>query len=265
MKMLKVENIGRFGNAVFRFLASRLFCILFNYTIVYKDNTLNYYINLNDENFIEWMDEIIKNNRIYNISNTYINFNGYYQHDYIYILFKKNLLEYIKNNPNELIITDKNEQYKCIELLGNKPIIEYKYKTVVHLRIEDFIELNLAMDPRCLDPVLEKCDEPFLFVHKEVENDNDKKYIQYIKDKYPDSQFYTNDMISSYNIMRNSEVLVCSRSTLSWAAAFFNEINVKTYMPKNYGTLKHETFQYPNNNTEIYEWNIISKEELIAL
>jgi hypothetical protein len=65
--------------------------------------------------------------------------------------------------------------------------------------------------------------------------------------------------------MRHAEVLVCSRSTVSWIAALFNEINVKTYMPKNYGTLTHETFQYPNDNTEIYQWKIISKEELITL
>ena len=157
------------------------------------------------------------------------------------------------------------KKYNCIDILGVKPFIEYNYKTIIHLRIEDFIDFNLAMDPRSLDNVLEKCEQPFLFVHKKEENDNDKIYIEYFKNKYKKSYFYTEDILSCYNLMRHAEVLVCSRSTLSWIASLFNEINVKTYMPKNYGTISHETFQYPNDTTEIYEWKTISKEELSRL
>ena len=53
--------------------------------------------------------------------------------------------------------------------------------------------------------------------------------------------------------------MVCSRSTLSWLAAFFNDENVKTYMPKNYLSISHETFQYPNDNTEIFDMFIDPK------
>jgi len=264
MKYLTLYNRGRFGNSVFRFLASRLFSIIFGYTITFP-NSKFYYKEFSDENFIKWMNELIQNNKLLIVDHSSIIFTGYYQHDTIYKVFKSQLITYILNNPNDIIETDKEEKIKCINILGDKPTINYTYKTVVHLRIEDFIELGLAMDPRCLKDILEKCEKPFLFVHKEVENDNDRIYIKYIKDTYPDSHFYSEDIISCYNVMRHAELLVCSHSTVSWTAALFNEINVKTYMPKNYGTLTHETCQYPNDNTEIYEWKIISKEELIAL
>jgi hypothetical protein len=264
MKYICLYNRGRFGNAVFRFLASRLFCILFNYSISNVE-TKDYYISFTDENFIEWMKQILLNNTLLIISEPYIEFGGYYQHDTIYRLFKKELIDYIINNPDDTIVTDEKEKFKCITLLGEKPTVSFNYKTVVHLRIEDFIDFGLAMNPLCLDPVLEKCEEPFLFVHKPVENTNDEKYINYFKKKYPNSYFYTEDLILSYNIMRHAEVLVCSRSTLSWVSALFNEVNVKTFIPKNYGLYSHETFQYPNDTTEVYEWKTLTKDELMAL
>ena len=121
------------------------------------------------------------------------------------------------------------------------------------------------MDPSCLEPVLEKCEQPFLFVHKTITTIYEQKYIDYFKNKYPKSFFYTEDVVQCYNLMRHAEVLVCSKSTLSWVAAIFNDVNIKTYMPKNYGTLDHEIFQFPNSNTEIYEWKLIRKDDIILL
>lgn len=267
MGFLATNNQGRFGNCIFRFLASRLFIIFYNYSHIDKFPN-NYYITI---------DDIIFNNLCMYVLNTgkfpptntlqydYLWFDGYYQNDYIYNLYKKELIEYIKNNPYEIIETDRAEKYFVKDILGPKPKVDFEYKTIIHLRIEDYIELDLAMDPRCLEPVLKKCEQPFLFVHKPIGNEYDQKYIDYIKTKYPSSHYYSEDIIQCYNLMRHAEILICSKSTASWVAALFNETNLKIYMPKNYGNLVHETFQYPNNKTEIYEWEIITKEGLMAL
>jgi hypothetical protein len=180
----------------------------------------------------------------------------------IYRFFKKNLIHYIQNNPNERIETDRNEIYYANDILGKKPTLSFEYKTVIHLRIEDFIDLDLAMDPKSLDPVLERCEQPFLFVQAPVSSEIDKKYIEYFKNKYPNSYYYTEYVVKCYNLMRHAEVLVCSISTISWVAALFNDVNVKTYMPRNYRSLPHESFQYPNEHTEIYDWKLLKKEDL---
>ena len=261
MKFLHIIKRGRFGNAIFRYLASRLFCIFLDYNISYSVN-IQYYQYFDDTCFVDWMKHFLKEKTIVYYDNSYLIFNGFYQHDMIYRFFKKNLINYIKNNPNEMIETDRDETYFAKDILGDKPHISYDYKTVIHLRIEDFISLELAMDPTSLDPVLEKCEQPFLFVHKKEETDFDMKYVDYFRNKYPTSIHYTENVVQCYNVMRHAEVLVCSCSTISWIAALFNDVNVKTYMPKNYRSLPHETFQYPNDNTELYEWKLLIKETL---
>jgi hypothetical protein len=261
MKCLQVMQKGRFGNAIFRYLASRLFCIFLDYNIS-DTNNIQYYQNLSDEIFIDWMKHFLKEKTIRYYDCNYLFFTGFYQHDMIYRFFKKNLIHYIKEHPNDKIETDRNEIYYANDILGEKPIISFEYKTVIHLRIEDFIDLNLAMDPTSLDPVLERCEQPFLFVHAPVSSELDKKYIDYFKNKYPNSYYYTEYVVKCYNLMRHAEVLVCSSSTISWVAALFNDVNVKTYMPRNYRSLPHESFQYPNEHTEIYEWKLLEKENL---
>lgn len=261
MPFLYVTKTGRFGNVVFRYLASRLFCIFFDYTIS-NSKTIKHFQIFDDEYFIKWMIVCLTEEKIIYINSNYLLFNGYYQHDMIYRFFKKNLIEYIKEHPNEKIETDHNQIYYANDILGEKPIIPFEYKTVIHLRIEDFIDLDLAMDPASLDPVLERCEQPFLFVHAPVSSELDKKYIDYFKNKYPNSHYYTDYVVKCYNLMRHAEVLVCSCSTISWVAALFNDVNVKTYMPRNYRSLAHESFQYPNEQTEIYEWKLLKKENL---
>ena len=261
---IKVGSRGRFGNAVFRFLATRLFVILYNYKLT-NTNNHNYYLDFDDISFISWYKlYILKCDIIFKMDSNLI-FSGFYQHDTIYRLFKKEIIEYIITHSDDTIETDRNEIYYAKDILGPKPMIDFEYKTMIHLRIEDFIELGLAMDPLCIDSVLEKCEQPFLFVHKTIVNEYDQKYIDYFKTRFPSSKFYFEDVIQSYNLLRHAEVLVCSKSTISWLSALFNTVNKKVYMPRNYGTIEHETFQYPNDFTEIYEWKTISKEDIMKL
>ena len=171
MYFIQIYNKGRFGNCIFRFLASRLFIILYQCYIISKNNNTHYFYIINDTNFIEWMNIILSNNSLATRINDSLLFDGFFQHDIIYKKFKNQLIEYIKNNPNDELITDRNEIYYAKDILGEKPIVDYTYKTVIHLRIEDFLELGLAMEPSYLDCVLEKCEKPFLFVHKKEFNE----------------------------------------------------------------------------------------------
>ena len=265
--LVTCTNKGRLGNCIFRYLASRLFMIFYDYINI-RNIKKKYYLQLDDIMFKNFYIYILKNGTppfMDTIEYDNIIFNGYYQHDTIYKVYKNVLIDYIKKNPIDIIETDRGEIYYAKDILGEKPKIDILYKTIIHLRIEDYIDLGLAMDPLCIVPVLEKCEQPFLFVHKPIVNVYDQKYIDFFKERYPSSQYYCEDVVQCYNLMRHAETLVCSKSTLSWIAALFNEKNPKVYMPRNYGTLDHETFQYPNDNTEIYEWKIISKEDIMKL
>jgi len=263
MFYIEVGNGGRVGNNIFRYLVSRLFCILYGAELSEQSNI--YYTNFYDNEFINWINYILENNTIPNISQN-ITLQGFYQHDKIFKKYLDPIINYINEHPNEEIHTYQKEfTFQAKDILGPIPTVEYSYKTVIHLRVEDFLGADMGMHPESIDKVLKECESPYLFIHKPVENEVDLKYVTYFKNRYPDAKFYTEDVLKCYNLMRHSQVLVCSRSTLSWIAALFNTNNITTYMPLNYGTCSHETFQYPNNNTKIYEWRTISKEDILKL
>ena len=66
--------------------------------------------------------------------------------------------------------------------------------------------------------------------------------------------------------MRNAKILVCSCSTLSWAASFLSNVVEKVYIP-NYNNHDriHETFKYPISNTVLYDFEKCSKENLLEI
>lgn len=253
---------GRFGNCVFRFLASRLFCIL--YKLEYIDTHKTYMEKIEDQIFIIWSNYLLENKLIqFPVSN--FSFELYYQHDMIYRKYRNELLEYIRNNPEQKLITDKDEIYYVKELLQKAPILDKSYNTVVHLRIEDYFEINNVLHPKSIDNVLEKCEGPFLFIHKSIESNYDKLYIDYFKNKYTDAIFFDGSVIDSYNLMREATTLICSNSTMSWVAALLSISLKKVFVPKNNCKELHNTFQYPIDNTEVYEYDIILKNSLNTL
>jgi hypothetical protein len=51
--------------------------------------------------------------------------------------------------------------------------------------------------------------------------------------------------------MKESEILICSKSTLSWCSAFFSKTIIKCYLP-DYNISNNSTCKYPIDNTELY-------------
>ncbi len=92
-------RLGRLGNAIFRYFASSLFCIIYGAKRTYETNVLN--ATINDQFFINWMNNVLQDN-IPNIGDQNYNFYGYFQHDKIFIKFKNELLLWMKNNSSFL-------------------------------------------------------------------------------------------------------------------------------------------------------------------
>jgi len=268
---------GRLGNAIFRYLASSILSITFNLQKVYDTKENDYFL-INDHFFSNWKNNLLCNN-IINLpvcNNKYLLL-GYYQHDDIYIKYKKEIIEYIKNHPEHLLITDGNKEnincfrynsqsYKAIDLLIHDKQIN-KYDIVFHLRLEDFIEFSFVMNPKCLIKILENYkNDKICFVVNKIKTDLEEKYIKFFTDKY-NIVIESNDTLTDFHIMKNAKILCCSCSTLSWAASFFSESVELVYFPNynNPDRAIHETFKKPIENTILYEFNNCSKEELINI
>jgi hypothetical protein len=255
---MKVSNAarGRLGNTIFRYLASTLYCIL------YKAEKIQYYssyTNISDTDFIRWKDQV-ESDHIPTLPSNHYRFNDFYQHDSIYIKYLSELKEYIRLHPNEELRTDDEKVFHSIQLLETPTI--RMYDTVIHIRLEDFIIHGFVIHPIYFKQLIQNAGiTSACVVVNIITNDLEQKYINYLK-QYCEITLESNDIITDYHIMRNAKTLVCSNSTISWAAALLSETVTTVYMPNYPATRIHETFRNPIKNTIQYEYKSCSKEEL---
>jgi hypothetical protein len=139
------------------------------------------------------------------------------------------------------------------------------------LRLEDFIEISHVINPisikKIIDSlVLEYPNETICFVLNTPKTEIERKYINYLTENLNNYKIESNDVMTDFTIMRNAKTLVCSCSTLSWAASFLSNVLEKIYMP-NYNNPDriHETFKYPISNTVLYDFEKCSKENLLEI
>ena len=268
------HNKGRLGNSIFRFFANIIFCIVYDINSNIVNNNIQYKSNIiiDDTYFINFSNNILNKNSIRNINkNAVLHFDGYFQHDKIYTLFKQHMVEFIKNHPEIILTTDHNEKYKAIDLVNFDIISNKKYNIVIHLRLEDFIEISHVINPISIKKkidslVSEYPNETFCFVLNTPKTEIERKYINYLTENLSNYKIESNDVITDFTIMRNAKILVCSCSTLSWAASFLSNVVEKVYMP-NYNNPDriHETFKYPISNTVLYDFEKCSKENLLEI
>ena len=268
---------GRLGNAVFRYLASSIFSIVYNlkreYTIHPNENVFF----ITDFNFIHWKDFVLSQGVPHDINkNVKFVFEGFFQHEDILKKYKSDLIKHIENNPEDIMMTDGNNEniryynhdqiaYKVIDILKPPKNINKIYEIVVHLRLEDFITISQSMIPESLTKILDIYkDKKICFVVNKITTKLEEKYIDFFMKRY-DIVLESNDVITDYHIMKNAKILCCSCSTLSWIAAFFSETVELVYFPNyNYSNdeRQHERFKKPIENTVLYDFEKCSPETL---
>jgi FkbM family methyltransferase len=255
-------HVGRLGNEIFRYFASTLFCILYKAERTYSENEINTYFN--DTYFIIFMNELLNNvsDKLPNIDNMNYSFCGYYQHDMIFRKYKKDIINWILEHPNELLYTDGNNatlnyynynqtSYNAIDIILN---CNKYYDVVIHLRLEDFIHNKDVIHPTSLENIIKKINKDvYCFVVNEPKTDIERKYIEYFTKKY-NIIIESNDPIMDYQIMKNAKILVCSCSTLSWCSALMSEMVEIVYFPNYEITNIHATFKKPIDNTILYDF-----------
>lgn len=269
---------GRLGNALFRYVASSIICQKFNMkyilledfnkseNIVDKHNVYN----LNDDNYIEFIDRGRNNNYFLN---QHILMSGYYQFDFILTYFKKDVFDFMSKtkDENHVIQVDMNDgyrKYKINDLLyekDEKDEMKY-YETVIHLRLGDIFRSKQFdyISPEYLQKVYEKEKDNFggggiaLVVENKTNKDELEvisKHISWFNDRNLDISLESNDIITDFRLFKNCKTLICSYSTLSWMAAYFSNTIKKCYIP-NYNFFKERRicyFRNPIENTILYD------------
>jgi len=267
-------RMGRCGNAIFRYFASVLLRIFYDSELTYDESEAT--CHLNDDTFKFWMNNTLNSKIVQFDSTQTYGLHGYFQHDEIYIKFKQNIKFWIETHPDELLYTDGNNDklnyfnypevaYKAIDLLPKN--IDKKYDIVIHLRLEDFINNNDVIHPQSVINVLERINQKsYCFVVNKPKLDIEHKYIKFLKKYGIDNDceiiIESNDVITDYQIMLQSKILVCSYSTLSWCAALLSESVHTVYFLNIQNRESHCTFKKPIENTLYYDYTKCGQKEL---
>ena len=249
---------SRLGNAMFRYLASIIFTLYYDATITPDGCDLN--AEIGEYEYIDWMNSI-SNGIIPELdANAKYKLGGYYQHDALIKKHKTQIIEYIQNHPEDRLY----DHFGVYHLSGNiiRPDNPYKiYDIVVHLRLEDFVEIGMIVQPRCISDVLDQIyikypGSTVAFVLKAPTTEFEKKYVDYFRARY-NIVVESNDVVTDYHILRSARVLVSSMSTLCWMATLMSDTVEELYFPdyKNIAGYcwPHQTVYKPIENTIYYK------------
>lgn len=257
----------RLGNAIFRYLASSLFCILFEATRTYDENDCD--SEITEDYYKFWCNNILEKQKITIIPNGNYKFMGFYQTD-IYKLFRDELLIWCKQHSDDSVNCEDNPniRYRIGDLLSEiNP--DKLYDIVVHIRLEDYVTCGekLIIHPESIACILDTFDcGKICFVSNKITTEFENNYINFFKNKYNhkfDIIFESNDVITDFKIMNNAKILICSLSTLCWTAGFLSKKIQKVYFPKNrFPGWYNQTFSTIINNTQIYDNILCNENEL---
>jgi hypothetical protein len=144
-----------------------------------------------------------------------------------------------------------------MDIICTPPTFTKRYKNVLHIRLEDFVTHGLYLKVDRILSLLDKnilhdsvcivCKKPVtnfenLYIREIIKHAFNKKIRVFLE---------YNDTLTDYYIMKESELLICSKSTLSWCAAFFSDKIKKCYLPE-YDISPNSTCKLPIDNTELY-------------
>jgi hypothetical protein len=127
----------------------------------------------------------------------------------------------------------------------------------LHIRLEDFVTHNLYIKKERVVDLLKKniITNELCIVCKKPNSEFENNYIKFISNYMESINVKTilehNDTLTDFYIMKEAELLICSKSTLSWCAAFFSDKIKKCYLP-DYEISCNSTCKNPIDNTELY-------------
>jgi hypothetical protein len=256
----------RLGNALFRYMASSLFCIIYNGDRTYNESECNSVIS--EDYFKHWCNNIMNSNTILEINkNLVYKFPDFYQTD-IYKLYKYQLIEWFDNHKEDTVFGENTSvKYKIGDLLDDLDENK-KYDIVIHLRLEDFLETDarLIIHPESICNIINELNSSSMcIVCNKPKTEIEKIYIDYIKNKNKNKNiiFESNDVITDFKIIKSANILICGISTMAWVAGFLSKQLKLVYFPKNkYPGWVNQTFSTIIENTVFYDNELCNKNDL---
>jgi hypothetical protein len=275
------QSAGRLGNSIIRYLISTIFAIEYGDYILcetdfsqYKKYT-NYYI-YKEHEFVKWKNYRIKNNHALEMNDflqtDMVVFEGCFQYFDILKIYKQRIFDYLREHTEYILTMPDNfkDKYYIRDILFTPANFHKYYDIVVHVRLEDFINIDKIHHPYCLENVINNIivyeqdidKNNVCFVCNKTTSELERTYLNFFANKY-NVVFESNDIITDFHIMKNAKILLCSLSTFSWCSAYFSDSIKRIYFPAY--DIDKVYREPPIDNVIFYEPKIITKKELESL
>jgi len=267
-------NYGGFGNAVFNLLGTILLKVLFPTMVILSFETMEEIeefkknaIQINDEYFLEILNnKIVHNIDILDSSQNYWN-NCYCQYDEIFTIYRKPIVEYILAHPQEKIFAGHTYRFFPIADIISPKETE-QYDILLHIRLGDFVHLGWVIHPENIRQLLEreiseKSNPKIGILVDHRKTYLEKKYVEYVRKVYPKAEILeNNDILTDYNILRNAKHVIVSCSTFSWVAILFAREDQTVLFPNYEHRWNHEQFRRTHDRFTYYDFSRISETDL---
>lgn len=241
---------GRLGNCMFPFF----FCIFIEmkYGYEYTEREIPGAATVTDEPFAKvFTEENVLQGRFY-FPPCNLRLWGFFQHDWIFKHYRKELMAYLQSKPRLLSIMAKytNQTISSDLFLQDAlpSINPGPTDIVIHLRLEDYLTDTIqpnsphyVISPLDYDPILTaKKYDTIYWVMNAPKLPIEHKYIAFLLKKW--GGIYTPQTLEQdISLMRKAHTLVCSRSTLSWASSYLTPHTEQTvFLPMKKNDNPHE-------------------------
>jgi hypothetical protein len=260
------DNKGRFGNQMFLYLTSKLFTHKFGHKYISRDqfNSDNYCI-VNEENIEYFLMEKIdlKQNIV---------LKGFFQKSKYFVKYRKQLIDLIyQTTNNDYFLLNQEKYYIKDYLINSKHKLNLnKNDILMSLRLDDFIQYPCKtsdiLPPQYYMDILNKTplNSKLYIVCDTIKHDWEMKYIEYFKKWNP--ILIQENLINDIALMRDSNHLIHSNSTLSWIISFLSnkETRIIPFIPKTDKNLNQHLEKIEDKDTLIYI-NTLTHEEVFSL
>jgi len=175
--------------------------------------------------------------RLEAMKNLHINLSGYFQNGEPLILLRSKILEWFKTC--EIKISMHGTRMREF-MLAESPITLRQDDIVLHVRLGDFADNKIIIDPAPQIAILRKAlnatSQRLIIVCSKPKNDMEENYLKLFEEFHPIMQHGTE--LEDFAVLRSANRIMVTNSTFSWLAAYMGSAKERWIPQPTYNTLE---------------------------
>jgi Glycosyl transferase family 11 len=184
-----------------------------------------------------FIEEESLHTRLEEMMRSHIYVSGYFQNGEPLILWRSKLLEWFKTCESKI-----STHGTCMSefMTAEPPIKPGTDDIVLHVRLGDFVNNNMVIDPAPQIAILRKSlnatSQRLIIVCRKPKNDMEENYLKFFEEFHPILHHGTE--LEDFALLRSANRIMVTNSTFSWLAAYMGSAKERWIPEPTYNTLE---------------------------